>query len=275
MCMRERQKKKAVIAAKRVHPNRQQYDAIVVWKGKENKTPMSGSISFDVILKPASGNPLTPKPHSPREVKKRELTQEQLENKLKKAEERKSLIEQERLEQIQKERQKAIEVLNKAQVENEQFSQKTKEKLRRSMEVRRDNRETQIRALQERLREHSLKVHDVQKAGEEMVKEFEEKAEIKLTQKMSTYEENRQNQLKAMLAKLEQHANHINEVVTSKVESTDELQEQLVQKMENALRNREEQLRSLQDRLGEHENRIKEVQKKKMSSSGDASDIKS
>ena len=35
----------------------------------------------------------------------------------------------------------------------------------------------------------SLRVHEVQKAGEEMVKEFEEKSEIKLTQKMSTYEE--------------------------------------------------------------------------------------
>lgn len=64
------------------------------------------------------------------------------------------LIEQERMEQLAKERQKAIEVVTKAQSESEQFSQKTKEKLRRSMEARRENRETQIRALQERLREH-------------------------------------------------------------------------------------------------------------------------
>ena len=48
-------------------------------------------------------------------------------------------------------------------------------------------------------------MHEVQKAGEEMVKEFEEKAEVKLSQKMNTYEENRQNQLKGMLNKLKEH----------------------------------------------------------------------
>ncbi|KAH9524168.1 Stathmin-3 [Bulinus truncatus] len=262
--MRETQKKKTV--QHRIHPNRQAYDAIVVWKGKEQKAKQGG-ISFDVILKPATiESPKAPIQLSPRDVKKRELSQEQIENKLKKAEERRSLIEQERLDQLAKERQKAIEVVTKAQSESEHFSQKTKEKLRRSMEIRRENRETQIRALQERLREHSLKVQEIQKAGEEMVKEFEAKTEMKLSQKMETYEENRQNQLKGMLSKLQEHANHINEVCQASENrgpSTDELQEQLVQKMENALKNREEQLRNLQDRLAEHENRIKEVQRKK------------
>ncbi|XP_013075616.1 stathmin-1-A-like isoform X2 [Biomphalaria glabrata] len=234
----------------------------------ENQKAKQGGISFDVILKPASvESPKAPVQLSPRDVKKRELSQEQLENKLKKAEERRSLIEQERMEQLAKERQKAIEVVTKAQSENEQFSKKTQEKLRRSMEIRRENRETQIRALQERLREHSLKVQEIQKAGEEMVKEFEAKTEMKLSQKMETYEENRQNQLKGMLAKLQEHANHINEVCQASENrgpSTDDLQEQLVQKMENALKNREEQLRNLQERLAEHENRIKEVQRKKL-----------
>lgn len=58
------------------------------------------------------------------------------------------------MEQLAKERQKAIEVVTKAQSESEEFSKKTQEKLRRSMELRRENRETQIKALQERLREH-------------------------------------------------------------------------------------------------------------------------
>ncbi|BFZ16908.1 hypothetical protein BsWGS_19945 [Bradybaena similaris] len=270
--MREPIKKK--IVQPRIHPNRQAYDAIVVWKGKENQKPKPGGISFDVILKPATVESVkSPLQLSPNGVKKRELSQEQIENKLKRAEERRSLIEQERLEQLAKERQKAIEVVTKAQSESEEFSKKTREKLRKSMEIRRENRETQIKALQERLREHSLKVQEVQKAGEEMVKSFEAKIEQKLSQKMETYEVNRQNQLKGMLAKLQEHASHINEVCQAsenRGQSTDELQEQLVQKMENALRNREEQLKCLQDRLAEHENRIKEVQKKKsISESGD------
>lgn len=64
------------------------------------------------------------------------------------------LIEQEKMEQLAKERQKVLEVVHKAQNVNEEFSKKTKEKLQRSMEIRRENRENQIKALQERLREH-------------------------------------------------------------------------------------------------------------------------
>ena len=51
----------------------------------------------------------------------------------------------------------------------------------------------------------SLKVQEVQNAGEDMVREFEAKSEEKLSKKMETYEENRQNQLKGMLAKLKEH----------------------------------------------------------------------
>lgn len=240
----------------------------------ENQKPKAGGISFDVILKPACNSPLTPRPGSVSPNKRdRPMSTEQIEQKLKKAEQRRSLIEQERLEQLAKERQKAIEVLNKAQCENENFSKKTKEKLRRSMEVRRDNRETQIRALQERLREHSAKVSDTQRAGEDMVREFEKKAEMKHTQKMSTYEENHQKSLKSMLAKLKEHAVHIKEVCDASENSramSDEKQEAMQLKMQTALKNKEEQLRALQERLDDHKKHMKEVQNKKMmSSSGD------
>ncbi|GFS24976.1 stathmin [Elysia marginata] len=172
----------------------------------ENQKPKHGSISFDVILKPAQTGNSKPLQLSPREpVKKREHTQEQINNKLKKAEQRRSLLEQERMEQLAKERQKALEVMNKNQCEVEKFSQKTKEKLRRSMEKYGEAREQQIRFLQDRLREHSLRVQEVQNAGEEMVREFEAKSEEKLSKKMETYEENRQNQLRGMLTKLKEH----------------------------------------------------------------------
>jgi hypothetical protein len=45
-------------------------------------------------------------------------------------------------------------VLAKAAQENQEFSRQTQEKLRRSMEANKENREAQIKALQERLREH-------------------------------------------------------------------------------------------------------------------------
>lgn len=63
-------------------------------------------------------------------------------------------LEAQRLEQLAREREKAQEVVAKAQQESLKFSKATKEKLRRSMEMNKENREAQIKALQERLREH-------------------------------------------------------------------------------------------------------------------------
>lgn len=63
-------------------------------------------------------------------------------------------LEAQRLEQLAREREKAQEVMAKAQQESLKFSQATREKLRRSMELNKENREAQIKALQERLREH-------------------------------------------------------------------------------------------------------------------------
>lgn len=66
----------------------------------------------------------------------------------------KQSLEAQRLEQLAKERERAQEVMAKAQQESKEFSDATKEKLRRSMEANKENREAQIKALQERLREH-------------------------------------------------------------------------------------------------------------------------
>jgi len=176
-----------------------------------------GGISFDIILKEASGSPLVPKPPSPRaNVQRRELSQEQIANKLKKAEERRSLIEAERLEQLQKERQKAIEVLNKAQQENEQFSKKAQEKLRRSMEIRENNRETQIRALQERLREHASHINEVCAASEQRGPSTDELQE-QLVQKMENALKNREDQLKGLQNRLAEHEKRMKEVQSRRI----------------------------------------------------------
>lgn len=63
-------------------------------------------------------------------------------------------LETQKLEQLQKDRERAQQVLQKAQEENTTFSKSTQEKLRRSLELNKENRQAQIKALQERLREH-------------------------------------------------------------------------------------------------------------------------
>ena len=63
-------------------------------------------------------------------------------------------LEAQRLDLLAKEREKAQEVMAKAAQESREFSKATREKLRRSMEINKENREAQIKALQDRLREH-------------------------------------------------------------------------------------------------------------------------
>lgn len=66
------------------------------------------------------------------------------------------------------------------------------------------------------MEKQSIKVQEVQRAGEEMVKSFEEKSEMKLSQKMEIYEENRQNQLKSMLVKLQDHVSDTYNIINNK-----------------------------------------------------------
>nr|KAG5700805.1 hypothetical protein BaRGS_035008 [Batillaria attramentaria] len=223
----------------------------------------SGSLAFEVILKPAQNDaPL--RPISPPKNNRVVLSEEDIKLKLKKAEERRQSLEAQRLEQLAKERERAQEVVAKAQQESKEFSHATKEKLRRSMEANKENREAQIKALQERLREHSIKVTETCKQSDKMMEDFQEKINSKISQRFEVYEENRQSQLQSMLTRLKEHANHIQEVCQASENMGKVCEEKLVSKMENALRNREEQLRALQERLLEHERRIEEVQKKKM-----------
>lgn len=63
-------------------------------------------------------------------------------------------LEAEKLAPIAKNKERAQEAISKAQQENEEFSRATQEKLRRSMEVNKENRDAQIQALQTRLRDH-------------------------------------------------------------------------------------------------------------------------
>lgn len=63
-------------------------------------------------------------------------------------------LETQRLEQLARQREKAVEAASKAATETEEFAKQTREKLRRSMEINKENRDAQLKALQEKLKTH-------------------------------------------------------------------------------------------------------------------------
>ncbi|XP_063445019.1 stathmin-2-like isoform X1 [Mytilus trossulus] len=257
-CMRQNPRKIKSLDLQK--PNRSAFDAIIVWKGKEGAKRSTGGVAYDYILKPATDNAL-PRPISP--PKEKPITQEEIFRKLKAAEERRQSLEQQKVQFAAKEKNRVQEVLAKSMEEEEKFAREVKAKLRRSLEVTKENRNMQIQALQEKLRDHLTKVEEVYKKSDTMAKDL--RLEEKITQKLEASEENRNAKIQAQLTRLRNHAKHIEDVCKASENIGKISEEKIILKMENALKNREEYYRALQDRLKEHEKKIEEVRRNKMS----------
>ncbi|XP_052274201.1 stathmin-like isoform X4 [Dreissena polymorpha] len=207
-CMRGTPKYKL---QQQIHPGRPgHFDAVIVWKGKENKKSNSGGLAYDVILKPAAGD--LPRPSSP--PKDKGLTHEDIVRKLQEAEERRLSMEAEKLAPIAKMRERAQEAIERSQQENEEFSRATQEKLRRSMEVNKENRDAQIQALQTRLREHEKHVEEVVKANEALSRS--KYSEEKVLEKIQKAIQNRESFLEEQKKRLQEHEKKIEEVRNKK-----------------------------------------------------------
>lgn len=123
----------------------------------------SGGVAFDVIIKPAStdnppqllhGSPT--KEHPP-------LSQEDIDRKLKEAEERRLSMEASKLQAVNKEKERLRGANAKAQEMEEQFAKEAEKKLAEKMETSEEKKRALEQAKQERLKEHDRHVEEVRK----------------------------------------------------------------------------------------------------------------
>ncbi|XP_071329193.1 stathmin-3 [Trachinotus anak] len=145
------------------HPNSlYQYGDLEV---KDLNQRVSGQ-SFEVILKDPgqSGDKVHPQPS--RTPPRRELSLEELQNRLEAAEERRKSQEALVLKQLAEKRDHVQEVLHKVHEENNNFSRKTEEKLNQKMEVNKEKREAHLSALKQRLREKAIHAAEVRRNKE-------------------------------------------------------------------------------------------------------------
>uniref|UniRef100_A0A803W5V7 Stathmin n=1 Tax=Ficedula albicollis TaxID=59894 RepID=A0A803W5V7_FICAL len=117
---------------------------------KELEKRASGQ-AFELILSPRSKEAVPEFPLSP--PKKKDVSLEEIQKKLEAAEERRKSHEAEVLKQLAEKREHEKEVLQKAIEENNNFSKMAEEKLTHKMEANKENREAQMAAKLERLRE--------------------------------------------------------------------------------------------------------------------------
>uniref|UniRef100_A0A9L0K8C0 Stathmin n=1 Tax=Equus asinus TaxID=9793 RepID=A0A9L0K8C0_EQUAS len=103
---------------------------------------------------------------SPWLLLKKDLSLEEIQKKLEAAEERRKSHEAEVLKQLAEKREHEKEVLQKAIEENNNFSKMAEEKLTHKMEANKENREAQMAAKLERLREKDKHIEEVRKNKE-------------------------------------------------------------------------------------------------------------
>ncbi|XP_075460092.1 stathmin isoform X1 [Ascaphus truei] len=132
-------------------------------KIKELEKRASGQ-AFELILSPPSSDAVPELSIS--SPKKKELSLEEIQKKLEAAEERRKLHEAEVLKQLAEKREHEKVVLQKVIADNNNFSKMAEEKLSHKMEANKENREAQMAAKLERLREKDRKLEEIRKAKE-------------------------------------------------------------------------------------------------------------
>lgn len=234
-------------------------DIVVTWK--DNSKRKSGGLAFDVILKPAVADsaPILKEYSSSSSVDK-EFSQEFIDKKLKDAEDRRLSMEVQRLSAILKDKTRSHEANQRIQELNESFAKAVERRLMEKMEMTQENKTMQLKALQERLKEHGLHVEEVRKIGDQYRSELKERIERKL----ETAGEKREAQITSIQERIRQHKKHIEDVIETSNKFSKDTEEKISQKMETSVKNREEHLCSLMDRLREHDRRVNEVRKSKM-----------
>jgi len=140
-----------------IHPDSSTFDAIIVWK--ESPKEKAGGMAYEVILAPASSDTAPLRPGSP--PKERPLSQEDIEKKLKEAEERRQAEVAAKLAKVAKDKERAQEAVKRVEELNESFSKTSEKRLSAKFEAADERKDAQIKELQERLKEHEKRRESV------------------------------------------------------------------------------------------------------------------
>lgn len=222
-----------------------------------------GGLKYELVLsEPALESPKLPAQSPP----KSNLSIEDIEKKLRAAEERRQSIELAKLTFVTEKLSHLNEVKEKKEEFNHNFMQSTKENLEQKLESMKENRETHIKNIQEKAREIVQKVDEKRKADDSPDKV--EKLEA-INKRLMTAQEQREAILNSLQDRLKEHDKHILEVKKQMEEQTESLREKSIKKLEVAQAKRESMLKEIQEKIKEHERHIEEVRQKAMSASNE------
>lgn len=116
-----------------------------------------GGMKYELVLSEPAGDA----PNINANSMPKSVSVEEIEQKLKAAEERRLTLEAQKQNQYSEKWNKLQEANQKRQEYNNNFIQSTKESLEQKMEIMQENREAYIKAIQEKIKEHERHVEEV------------------------------------------------------------------------------------------------------------------
>jgi len=201
-------------------------------------------LAFEVILDSAKSN-TTPAKLTPHNTPTRLLTNDDIKNKLAKAEERRLSLEVMKLCAINEKFQKIEEAAKIREEYQTNFSKQAEQKLQSKMESNKENRINLMNNLREKLKKTDAKIAQIREMSSTTSVVLEEKIKSKLI----SAEENRVEKLQSTVERLKEHEKHIEEVRKAMNASKEELEEKLIQKYQTALNYREEQIEKIRKKF--------------------------
>jgi len=220
-----------------------------------------GGLRYDVVLSPAvkTGPKLTPA-SSP-------MTEDDINKKLKEAEDRKVSMDNIRMKNLTVQLAKIEIVQQKREELDTEKKTKAAEKLTEKMSTADEKRAAQLNEIKERLSVHMDKI---QKAQDEITAQIEaakSAAESQLSEKLETAEKNRLKEMEEMLVKLKEHKEKIDKVRSNKEESLKpqlaELEANIKERLERADQLRAKHEEQILEKLQEQNRRAEIVRQNK------------
>jgi len=185
-----------------------------------SKTGIKGNgLAFDIILDNPKSK--TPAKLTPCNTPSKTLTNEDIKNKLTKAEERRQSFEIAKLSNITEKAQKLEEAAKIREELNLQFVKQTEQKLIQKMESNKENRAAQLTNLLEKLRKTDNKIAQIK----DMTSKETQLLEEKIKNKLIAAEENRLEKLNSITERLKEHESHVEEVRKATTNTKEELEE--------------------------------------------------
>lgn len=222
-----------------------------------------GGLSYEVILAEPAPNVALPK-KTATTPGKNSVSVEEIEQKLKAAEERRLSLEAKKMAELSNKLVKIEEASRKKDEINNEFIITTKEALDSKMRQHVEKREATISDLKEKLKTHSQEIEKTRTTLEQ--KKYEEK--IAIEEKLKIAQALRDDNIKKMLERLKEHntvkiaeiKTQVEESIITKVEEKAKIIEN---KLYTAEQNREREIQKKLENIRKHERRAELVRQNK------------